>query len=536
LFTKTNEISKGLSPELVANSAIATKVSDLVDVNILNQQYQHATSEAVNKTDRKSYKDGVNFFGNAEAYNFAVSFYGPNSPEASAALQVLRNDMATLILEEVSLKNYFSANYDIKNGKAYAAGTWLGEQYARTIVTGQDAPAWMQERFLAETEEQLSLELLIASSEMNGRTMVTLSPSPFGLSKELLGRYDMERNFLMIRFLSLDETGTKLNISQIQIPQELITEEDLLTFLESLDVEPNASECIDGATNILRSSFLIDSGSLGSRANILRALDLHISERAGHPVYCGQKTDIQPNSQQYDKFIVDSIRRYSRFESAINYAVNKITEQAMHDGGKSLEDVKRLSRDIKERALSLMNDKEIRLNYGDKIANAYQSGGYEAARSAGLKDNFSSGSCPSSSRSNENGSKADNNSSFCQRLPKPGEVACCPGCKKTVVVTGTEDNIRCSNGECALADRKSRAAYLAAKIATEQFSKKKNNNLKSVWKEYGIGAIFFVREEVSVEEYRKLNMQAEESQQPQESERQYKDMLAAKQDQFALAA
>ena len=31
-------------------------------------------------------------------------------------------------------------------------------------------------------------------------------------------------------------------------------------------------------------------------------------------------------------------------------------------------------------------------------------------------------------------------------------------------------------------------------------------------------------------------MQAEESQQPQESERQYKDMLAAKQDQFALAA
>ena len=529
MFTRTNEISKVLSPELVANSGTATKVSGLVDVNILNQQYQHATNEAAVKTDWKSYKDGVNFFGNAEAYNFAVSFYGPNSPEAIAAIQVLRNDMAALILEEVSLKNYFSANYDIKNGKAYAAGTWLGEQYARTIVTGQDAPAWMQERFLAETEEHLSLEQLIASGEMNGRTMVTLSPSPFGLSKEILSRYDMERNFLMIRFLSLDETGTKLNISQIQIPQELITEEDLRTFLESLDVEPNSSECIDGATNILRSSFLMDSGSLGSRANILRALDLHISERAGHPVYCGQKIDIQPNSQQYDKFIVDSIRRYSRFESAINYAVHKITEQAGY-GRTSPEDIKGLSKDIKERALSLMSDADIRLNYDDKIADAWASGGIEAAIDAGLKENFSSGSCPSSSRSNENGSKADNNSSFCQRLPKPGEVACCPGCKKTVVVTGTEDNIRCSNGECALADRKSRAAYLAVKIATEQSSKKKNNNLKSVWKEYGIGAIFFVREEVSVEEYRKLKMQAEESQRLQESEQHFKDS------EFALAA
>ena len=383
-------------------------------MNILNQQYQYATNEDAVKTDWKSYKDGVNFFGNAEAYNFAVSFYGPNSPEASAALQVLRNDMAALILEEVSPENYFSANYDIRCGRAYAAGTWLGEQYARTIVTGQDTPGWMQERFLAETQEHLSLEQLIASGKMNGRTMVTLSPSPFNLSEDVLKRYHMERNFLMIRFLSLDETGTKLNISQIQIPQELITEEDLLTFLKSLDVEPNASECIDGATNILRSSFLMDSGSLGSRANILRALDLHISERAGHPVYCGQKADTQPNSQQYDKFIVDSIRRYSRFESAINYAVNKITEQAMHDGGKSLEDVKRLSRDIKERALSLMNDKEIRLNYGDKIANAYQSGGYEAARSAGLKDNFSSGSCPSSSSSSKENSLESERNSICR--------------------------------------------------------------------------------------------------------------------------
>ena len=525
MFTKTNEISKGLSPELVANSGIATKVSELVDVNILNQQYQHATNEAAVKTDWKSYKDGVNFFGNAEAYNFAVSFYGPNSPEASAALQVLRNDMATLILEEVSLKNYFSANYNIKNGKAYAAGTWLGEQYARTIVTGQDTPDWMQERFLAETQEHLSLEQLIASGEMNGRTMVTLSPSPFGLSKELLGRYDMERNFLMIRFLSLDETGTKLNISQIQIPQELITEEDLLTFLKSLDVEPNASECIDGATNILRSSFLMDSGSLGSRANILRALDLHISERAGHPVYCGQKADIQPNSQQYDKFIVDSIRRYSRFESAINYAVNKITEQAGY-GRTSPEDIKRLSRDIKERALSLMNDKEIRLNYGDKIANAYQSGGYEAARSAGLKDNFSSGSCPSSSSSSKESSLESESNLMCREVKTGDRVYCQQStCKKYVMAKVPEKGgtVYCSECGCSThcADRISIAK--SAKVNDIKGSSNKENGSKSVWKNTGSGLLFFVKVEVSAEEY-------EASQKPQESERQYQDS------EFALAA
>lgn len=502
MFIETNKISKGRNPESVVDSGIATKVSDLVDVNSLNQQYQDATSEAALKTGGKIYKDGVNFFGNAEAYNFAVSFYGPSSPEASAALQVLKNDMATLILEEVSLENYFSANYDVKGGKAYAAGIWLGEQYARTIVTGRDAPAWMQERFLAETEEHLSLEQLIASGGMNGKTMVTLSPSPFALSKELLERYNMERNFLMIRFLSLDETGTKLNISQIQIPQELITEEDLRTFLESLDLEPDISECIDGATNILRSSFLMDSGSLGSRANILRALDLHISEKVGHPVYCGQKTDIQPNSKQYDKFIVDSIKRYSRFESAINYAVDRITEQAKL-GGRSPEDVKNLSRDIKERALSLMSDTEIRTNYGDEIANAYQSGGYEAAKSAGLKDNFSSGSCPSSAASNN--SAEVENGLFCQRLPKPGEVACCPGCKKMVVVTGTEDNIKCSNGACSLADAQSKASYLSLKAATE--SPSDDSEVVEVWKNEGLGQFFFIKEAVPENVYRKMQNQ-----------------------------
>jgi hypothetical protein len=156
------------------------------------------------------------------------------------------------------------------------------------------------------------------------------------------------------------------------------------------------------------------------------------------------------------------MRRYSKFESAINYAVNKITEQSMQDGGTSPEDVKMLSRDIKERALSLMSDTEIRLNYGDKIADAYQSGGYEAARSAGFKDNFLEWILPiikSSSSMRRMAQEPDNNSSFCQRLPKPGEVACCPGCKKTVIVTGTEDNIKMlANGECALADRKSRCS------------------------------------------------------------------------------
>jgi hypothetical protein len=525
LLTKTNEISKGLSPELVANSGLATKVSDLVDVNLLNQQYQYATNDAAVKTDWKSYKDGVNFFGNAEAYNFAVSFYGPNSPEAIAARGVLRNDMTTLILEEVSLENYFSANYYIKGNKAYAAGTWLGEQYARTIVTGQDAPAWMQERFLAETEEHLSLEQLIASGEMNGRTMVTLSPSPFNLSEDVLKRYHMERNFLMIRFLSLDETGTKLNISQIQIPQELITEEDLLTFLKSLDVEPNSSECIDGATNILRSSFLMDSGSLGSRANILRALDLHISERAGHPVYCGQKTDIQPNSQQYDKFIVDSIRRYSRFESAINYAVNKITEQAGY-GRTSPEDIKRLSRDIKERALSLMNDKEIRLNYGDKIANAYQSGGYEAARSAGLKDNFSSGSCPSSSSSSKENSLESESNLMCREVKTGDRVYCQQStCKKYVMAKVPEKGgtVYCSECGCSThcADKISIAK--SGKGNDIKGSSNKENGSKSVWKNTGSGLLFFVKVEVSAEEY-------EASQKLQESERQFKDS------EFALAA
>lgn len=510
MFATTREVESG---EYRAEPGVrlAEPISDYIDPLKLNGDFAKALKDASHATEGRIYQNGINFFGNAEAYNFAASFYGPNSPEASAALQVLKNDMATLILEEVSLKNYFSANYDIKDARAYAAGIWLGEQYARTIVAAKNSPDWMQERFLAEIEEQLSLEQLIASGQMRGKTMVTVSPTPFKVAKSELEKYHMERGFLMIRFLSLDETGTKLNISQIQIPQDLITEEDLRTFLESLEVETNTGECVDGATNILRSSFLMDSVNLGSRANILRALDLHISERAGHPVYCGQKTDIQPNSQQYDKFIVDCMRRYSKFESAINYAVKKITEQSAR-GGTSPEDVKMLSRDIKERALSLMSDTEIRLNYGNKIADAYQNGGYEGAKSAGLKDNFSSGSCPSSSSSSRGESQEPDNYSFCQRLPKPGEVACCPGCKKMVIVTGTEDNIKCSNGACSLADASSKAAYLAIKASERQG---RDSGLIEVWRRKGLGRFFFIKDPVP---------------------RELLGEMQPKDDQFALAA
>lgn len=450
-----------IDPELDHSLSLAMKVSELVDPEVLYSQYREASDVASQKTEGRSFQNGVNFFGNAEAYNLVCSVYGPDSDQAREARQVLRNDMATLILEEVSLKNYFSADYDIWDGKAYAAGVWLGEQYARPIVAGIDAPDWMTERFLVELEEQLSLEQLISSGKLEDRTMITLSPSPFGLGKKDLEDYQMERNFLMIRFLSLDKTGAKLNISQLQIPQDLITEADLRSFLESLDVEPNNDECIDPATNILRSSFLMNSETLGSKSNILRALDLHVSDRVGQPLYCGQKISYQPNIAEYDQFVASCMKRYAKFESAIDYAVRKITEQSAA-GNTSAVDIRTLSRDIKKRALSLMNDTEIRSNYGDVIADAYIAGGYEAARLAGLKDHFSSGSCPGVLGAEEDSLSSDSDA-YCESLPEPGDKARCPSCKKIVVVTGTKDNIRCSNGKCDLADDKSRAAYLAAK-------------------------------------------------------------------------
>ena len=76
-----------------------------------------------------------------------------------------------------------------------------------------------------------------------------------------------------------------------------------------------------------------------------------------------------------------------------------------------------------------------------------------------------------------------------------------------VVVTGTEDNIKCSNGACSLADAQSKAAYLSLKATAEGSSGDSGEIRVEVWKDEGLGQFFFIKEVVPEDVYRQMQNQ-----------------------------
>jgi hypothetical protein len=493
------------SPESRLESRVQS-IDNLVDRNALSLAFERAITDAQTGLHGQSFENGLDPLGNARKYHQLLSSFGENDSRVAAQYEILEADMATLLMEEITSTNYFSKQYRVEDGTITAAGQNLSEVYARCLASADaDTPAWMLERFAAELEEILSFEQLIASGEADRTTHVTISPTPFQVPEAELEKYSM-RGLLMIRFMEYDPQAETLNLSQIQLPQDNITEGDLRTLFDELGVKLSGGH-LDTATSMLEAGILVDSNYLSDQTDIVRILDEIIARRAKklfrrHYAFMGSfVTRAVRKGSDYQEIYAKSAARYELQKEVIAAMVNDVLALSLSPS----PDFDAFANKAKADALAKMSRTEIENRYGKKIAEAYAIGGFEGAKSAGMKDGLS-GSCPSSGSSSEN--KSGENDLFCARLPKPGETACCPGCKQMVVVTGTEDNIKCSNGACSLADAHSRALYLASlSLSTDT---EPNSAGKEVWHNQGLRALFFIKKFVSLEELAELEAQQQE--------------------------
>lgn len=518
------------SPETRLNQKVIP-VENLVDKNALSLALESAIAKASEGLAGQKFEWGLDPLGNAKLYHKSVQQFGADSFETLAQREVLEADMATLLMEEITSTNFFEKTYSVdEDGKIVAANQTLSEVYARCLASAdQTTPAWMLERFTAELEEILSFEQLIASGQAKGKTYVTISPTPFNVPEAELEKYGM-RGLLMIRFMSWDEPTNSLNLSQIQLSQDEISEGDLKTLFEELGVKLYGGH-LDAATSMLEARILFDSNYLQDQTDIVKMLDQIIAKRAKllsrrRHAFMGSFVTKAARDSDYQKLYLDSTERYQTQQQVISDMVKRIVALSLDEDS----DFEGFREQAKKDALAAMSRGEIKSRYGWKIAKAYQAGGYNGAKRAGLKPGLS-GSCPSSSSNNKaEDLNSPENSLFCKALPKPGEKACCPGCKQMVIVTGTEDDIKCSNGACSLADAHSRAAYLAS-LAIQAKLNHPNINGVQIWSNQGLGALFFVKKFISLEEYEFMQKLAKANQDDNSNSN-----LGAENSQFALAA
>ncbi|HMS31870.1 MAG TPA: hypothetical protein PKA29_01170 [Candidatus Saccharibacteria bacterium] len=517
------------SPETRLNKKV-TPVRNLVDRGALSLAFENAITLASEGLAGQKFEWGLDPLGNAKLYHQSVQQFGADSFEVIAQREVLEADMATLLMEEITSTNFFEKTYSVdKDGKIVAANQTLSEVYARCLASADGTtPAWMLERFTAELEEILSFEQLIASGQAKCKTYVTISPTPFNVPDAELEKYGM-RGLLMIRFMSWDEPTNSLNLSQIQLPQDEITEGDLKTLFEELGAGLDGGH-LDAATSMLETGILFDSNYLKDQTDIVKMLDQIIAKRAKllsrrRHAFMGSFVTKAARDSDYQKLYLDSTERYQTQQQVISNMVDRILSLSLSAN----PDFKSFAEQAKKEALAAMSAGEIKSRYGQKIAEAYQAGGYNGAKSAGLKDGLS-GSCPSSGSSKTEDPNSPESSLFCKALPKPGEKACCPGCKQMVIVTGTEDNIKCGNGACSLADTHSRAEYLAS-LAVQAKLNHPNIDGVQIWSNQGLGALFFVKKFISLEEYEFMQKLAEPNQDDNSNSN-----LGAENSQFALAA
>lgn len=520
---------------IIASNRRINDVSDLCDQGALIIDTEEALDAARNSLKNKTFQNGLDPLGNAKRYKELAITHGENSEEARAQLAVLRTDMLTLLGEEINDFGITEVTYGINNGKLNAAGQNLSEVYARCLVSADaNTPNWMYERFGIELQEILSMEHLIKTCQAEGKTYMVISPTPFNIPASELKTYGM-RNSLMIRFMRYNPADETVTFSQIQMPQDNIEPADFVKLFQELESPIKAGNFIDFATNILASGRLIDSEYLNDYTDIAKMLDQIIAEKKirilRRNAFMGRFVVRAARAEKYRSIYKDTEQRLARQQDTIDSMVSKILELSLNRDYLSPSDFVSFGDEAKKMAFDRMGRKFMRKRYGRKITKAYESGGYEEAKKAGVDPGLS-GTCPANLSSQQNSPENNDNNFICREVKSGDRVYCQQStCKKYVTATVPEKGgtVYCSECGCSThcADKISIAKK--SKINNgEQSSNNKNasknnsqssnnkNGSKEGWKDTGLGLFFFVKEEKPAGEREAL--------------------LAAKQDQFALAA
>lgn len=410
---------------------------------------------------------GVDALGTAKRYLQHKTKYGENDPRTLAAERVFDYDVMTGLFEETETVHHFSVSYPVENNKV-VMGMFNWEDIAANGLLDDSTDKWYQQRAFAEAREAVLTSQLLAQGLLSEFDIITISnTSTAQNADEYFSGED-----LMIRRISFDKLKQTVDIDQLKMSSlDNAVVQQLFDLLGVQIDERTVSNSEDSSAKYLATQIKVKKGELlhGS-ADIGFLLDYIACQYTGEQHLFGKIVgEVQGNP--YADVFKESRDKERRRSVAIE-ALKQDFMTLAASGEYNKDKIRKMYQDARSRVADIEGRKFVLQRYGEQAAKdfdakqtALNKGDWAGADNAEATMQSSMGSvviCNTvfGSEDTRTSNKGSAFELFCPRLPKPGEVAQCPCCRKRVIVAGTIQKISCTTANCALEDKKLRRKRL----------------------------------------------------------------------------
>lgn len=435
---------------------------------VLNGLTQRCIERArQNNKDVRFSTKGVDSSSSARRYLKDLASYGSaDHPMVKQSERVFDYDILTGLFEETEDVHIFSVEYPVVDGRVIMGEqTW--EELAANGTLDPTVEGWYHQRSFAEAREAVMASACIESGELLSHDIITISNTS---TAHNAGDYFNGRD-MMVRHISYDPTRKSLRIDQLMMPR--VENEIVAELFRVLNVPVDTTTfrgSEDESVYYLGTQIKVKKGELQNGvADLGFLLDCILASRDGQGYVWGRPASDE-GGNPYQSLYIQSRQKEWRRQRATKKLKQDFLEMVKR-GEESVERQKELFMIARAEVADIEGREFVAERYGEHAAQrfedkqrAIESGDMGAAIAAeqGMQremgDVVICNTVMGSEKSNgQNNSDSLANSLFCARLPKPGEVACCPACRRLVVVAGTQDAIACSRAGCKLEDPKLRA-------------------------------------------------------------------------------
>ncbi len=456
--------------------AVITDESHRIALNGLTQE---CIQEARAQKERLRFSSkGVDALGSAKRFVALRNQYGIHDKRTVAADRVFEADIVTGLFEESENVFSFLVSYPVEDGNIIMGELTWDELAARGALDDR-TEQWYQQRSFAEAREAIAAGEMLRSGELHTNDIVTISNTATASNA---GEYFSGED-LMIRRISLNQQTGMVEIDQLMMKHmsnSII--EKLFAVLDVPVDERTFYNSDDQSVKYLASQIRVKKGELqNGAADIGFLLDYVLNEQTGKHHIFGREVD-GVIGNPYARIAEVSRQKEVRRREATDFLKDRFITFAQ-SGRVTPEQLKAAYEDARSIVADIEGSQFVEDRYGKAAAQQHQrkqlavasgdmAGALQAERT--MQAHMGDVIVCNTVLGNKTGENASSGNVFslfdallCVRLPKPGEMANCPCCRKYVRVEGTEAKIFCPNTKCQLRNPKKHSKNTTQKQSPE---------------------------------------------------------------------
>jgi hypothetical protein len=450
--------------------SVASYESAIVDESsrlALNSLTKQCIESARHRNERLRFSSkGVDAFGSARRFMLCQQRFGENDDRTRQAERVFDNDILTGLFEETEQVFVFSVNYPIENDGTIMMGELPWQDLAANGGIDPNADSWYQQRAFVEVREAVLANDYLRQGVLDENDIVTISnTSTAQNANDYFSGED-----LMVRRISFNDQLNQVNVEQLMMYS--VSNEIIQSLYDTLQVEVDevtTAGCDDASAKYLATQIRVKKGELlNGVADVGFLLDVLAKNKTKKLHLFGKQVD-SVEGNPYATIARLSRQKELRRKNAVDQLKADFLEM-VSNGNESLERQKELYQSARGYVADIEGRDFVSERYGEAAAQQFDRrqtaiergdwGGIsraEASMQHEMGDVIICGTVMGASRVEFSAAgDALGSGVLCPKLPKPGEKARCPCCRRSVVVEGTLRQIYCPKEDCRLSNPKKR--------------------------------------------------------------------------------